>query len=67
MVTFDSPILHCEVCRQIVLRDARWQDCAREHHCRGGECPYKDQFIVREPTVASNNTTAQPDEAGPAD
>ena len=56
MVTFDSPILHCVVCRQIVVRDGTWQACAREHHCQGGECPYADEFIVCEPKVASETT-----------
>jgi len=66
MVTFDSPILHCVVCRQIVVRDGTWRDCAREHHCQGSECPYKDEFIVREPDVTKNRTTLRPDEPGPA-
>lgn len=67
MVTFDSPILQCVLCGQTVVRDGTWQDCAREHHCQGGECPYKDYFIVREPSVPSEKTTAQPDKMGPAD
>jgi len=57
MVTFDSPILHCDVCRQIVLRDTTPQDCARAHHCQQSECPYRDCFLAQEvqETPAANS------------
>ncbi len=54
MVTFDSPILHCDICRQVVLRDTTPQDCARAHHCEQTECPYRDYFEAQE-----NQTSAQ--------
>ncbi len=45
MVTFDSPILLCEICGEVVLRDTKWKDCARAHKCTQDPCPYKDAFI----------------------
>ena len=45
MVTFDSPVLTCEFCGEVVLRDTKWQDCARAHGCQREECPYHDSFL----------------------
>ncbi len=46
MATFDSPVLHCEVCRRVVLRDTRWEDCARAHHCDVERCPHAQEFVT---------------------
>lgn len=45
MTTFDSPVLLCEVCGEVVLRDTTCGDCARAHHCRIKECPYENEFL----------------------
>lgn len=49
MVTFDSPVLLCAVCGEVVLRDTGWEDCARAHHCQTKECPYKNEFLDQHP------------------
>lgn len=48
MATFDSPILHCTVCHEVVLRDTTWQQCAEAHECTLAECPYKDYFARKQ-------------------
>lgn len=45
MVTFDSPVLLCDVCGEVVLRDTTWKDCARAHHCQIKECPHQNEFL----------------------
>ncbi len=45
MATFDSPVLLCDVCGEVVLRDTTWKDCARAHHCPIQRCPYKNEFL----------------------
>ncbi len=45
MVTFDSPVLLCDVCGEVVLRDTTWDDCARAHRCQIKECPHKNEFL----------------------
>ena len=45
MVTFDSPVLLCDVCGEVVLRDTTSEDCARAHHCQIKECPHKNEFL----------------------
>lgn len=45
MVTFDSPILLCDVCSEVVLRDTTCEDCSRAHGCQIKECPYKNEFL----------------------
>lgn len=44
MVTFDSPIERCPVCREFVLLDQTQGECSREHRCSGHECPLKAYF-----------------------
>lgn len=45
MVTFDSPIERCSVCKSYVLMDQTQEECAREHQCgRGTDCPLKRYF-----------------------
>ena len=45
MVTFDSPIERCSVCKSYVLMDQTPEECAREHQCgRGTDCPLKRYF-----------------------
>lgn len=48
MVTFDSPVLMCKHCGEVVLRDTKWQDCARAHDCQRERCPYHDSFLEQE-------------------
>ena len=48
MVTFDSPVMMCQYCGEVVLRDTKWQDCARAHGCHREECPYKESFLEQE-------------------
>lgn len=43
MVTFDSPLERCPVCKEYVLLDQTRQECAREHHCEQ-RCPLKPYF-----------------------
>lgn len=60
MVTFDSPIERCPVCKEYVLMDQTQKECAREHRCHMGEkCPLKpyfegDKYRVRKYGYAKN-------------
>lgn len=46
MVTFDAPIVACEVCGEYVVRDQSVAACAREHDCGDRICPMRDCFPV---------------------
>jgi hypothetical protein len=42
---FDSPFEFCEVCRQYVLLDQTYRQCAREHACANAAvCPLRRYF-----------------------
>jgi len=36
---FESPLDWCRVCKDWVALDQTVEECARQHHCRDGECP----------------------------
>jgi hypothetical protein len=56
MVTFDSPIERCTVCRQIVLLDQTQNECATEHGCGSRECALGKYFEgIRISTEKSGN------------
>lgn len=45
MVTFDSPIERCPVCKEYVLLDQTQEECALEHRCKPpAGCPLKRYF-----------------------
>ena len=56
MVTFDSPVLMCKCCGEVVLRDTKWQDCARAHGCQRQQCPYHDSFLEKDEDEENKRT-----------
>jgi len=44
MCTFDGPILRCEYCGELVMRDQTATECAKEHQCARSECPLAAYF-----------------------
>ncbi len=60
MSIFDSPILLCDRCGEVVLRDTKWQECARAHHCGVAECPLKEEFLDHRPDRGTVDTSDHP-------
>ncbi len=62
MITFDSPIERCPVCRSYVLLDATQEQCAREHECPLGEqrCPLARFFEGDKYKVVKPDTPQPP-------